>query len=562
MYIFDNPFFVLEANALDDRSKIIELSDERSLILDPSMCTEARSNLTIPNKRIRSEISWFPGAPFDIVTQLLKHFPIESDPTIDSKTTKLLETLNPISRANFFASYLHFLTLIDYTNFTKIKNELVNKIIVNLAKDYENIKIDDILFYINHDRSVSKFPLIQDKQLLEEMLKEQRTFYRSSISGFLDKLEPISLVKSIQKIIDVATKDGNNITPLLIGDIIDIYEISTQEFNQLEKANIIYFVQKIRDSISKSKSDNYTDSIVKILNKVCNNWLFVVKPLHIYSKSKGIVHNNSIEICNILRNLSLELSNKHKKFDISLKIIKFLANSFQHIAEISEGLKNDMIILEGMANPTRLHILDQLRNTDNFASEIKYEVFIGTIFRNKFSIDPQGISWKNKYIPLEKISGVSWGGTVTNNFIGTTTHELSISLKCDDNRIITIQVNDLEIFRNITLRIQRSIGISIISIYLDALRKGNIFKFENMILSDEGVTINKFAFFGKDETFYPWNNLVSKSSDGFFTLFSKSKRNTPLINLSYISTYNIVLLEPLINIAIQKQIRKLSETLQ
>ena len=61
MDLLKNPFHVLGASSCDNRQRIIELADERSLELDSSECMEARTCLTNPRKRLSAEVAWLPG---------------------------------------------------------------------------------------------------------------------------------------------------------------------------------------------------------------------------------------------------------------------------------------------------------------------------------------------------------------------------------------------------------------------------------------------------------------------------------------------------------------------
>ena len=61
MDLLENPFHILSATPRDNRQRIIELADERSLLVDADACTQARSALTNPRKRQAAEISWLIG---------------------------------------------------------------------------------------------------------------------------------------------------------------------------------------------------------------------------------------------------------------------------------------------------------------------------------------------------------------------------------------------------------------------------------------------------------------------------------------------------------------------
>ena len=52
MNIFDNPFYILSATTRDNKQKILELAQEKSLILEPAIVIEARNTFTNPRIRI------------------------------------------------------------------------------------------------------------------------------------------------------------------------------------------------------------------------------------------------------------------------------------------------------------------------------------------------------------------------------------------------------------------------------------------------------------------------------------------------------------------------------
>ena len=58
MDLLENPFHILSASPRDNRRRIMELADERSLLLDSGKCMQARSDLTNPRKRLSAEIAW------------------------------------------------------------------------------------------------------------------------------------------------------------------------------------------------------------------------------------------------------------------------------------------------------------------------------------------------------------------------------------------------------------------------------------------------------------------------------------------------------------------------
>ena len=60
--MFQNAFQLLGATVRDDRRRIVELAEEKSLELDHEACQKARSDLTSPRTRLSVEMGWLPGA--------------------------------------------------------------------------------------------------------------------------------------------------------------------------------------------------------------------------------------------------------------------------------------------------------------------------------------------------------------------------------------------------------------------------------------------------------------------------------------------------------------------
>src|SRR5262245_4846870 len=99
-----NAFAILGATTREDRQRIIEVADERSLRFDPELCAAARETLTNPRKRLGAEIAWLPGLSPRHASDafaLLRHDP-----------SPLLSPGNdhPLARANLVASVFELLS--------------------------------------------------------------------------------------------------------------------------------------------------------------------------------------------------------------------------------------------------------------------------------------------------------------------------------------------------------------------------------------------------------------------------------------------------------------------
>ena len=70
--LHQSAFAVLGATARDDRRRIVELAEEKSLETDHDICQKARSDLTNPRTRLSAEIAWLPGVSPRKATQLVE----------------------------------------------------------------------------------------------------------------------------------------------------------------------------------------------------------------------------------------------------------------------------------------------------------------------------------------------------------------------------------------------------------------------------------------------------------------------------------------------------------
>jgi hypothetical protein len=59
--ILRNPFHVVGVCPRDNRQRIVEAAEERSLTLDADVCARARADLTNPRNRLSAELAWLPG---------------------------------------------------------------------------------------------------------------------------------------------------------------------------------------------------------------------------------------------------------------------------------------------------------------------------------------------------------------------------------------------------------------------------------------------------------------------------------------------------------------------
>ena len=146
MDILKNPFHILGATTRDNRHRIIELAEERSLLSDADECMAAQGILIHPLKRISAEVAWLPGVDLSTSDEVLKR--------LDSPNQNLLNItgLTHIARANLLVSGLSRLPNLPTSNIVEW--------ILAIAQASEAINSETVCAILNEDRRASGFPEI------------------------------------------------------------------------------------------------------------------------------------------------------------------------------------------------------------------------------------------------------------------------------------------------------------------------------------------------------------------------------------------------------------------
>lgn len=140
-----NPFWILGVTTRDDRRKIVEMAEERSLHIDHDLCQKARSDLTNPRARLSAEMAWMPGVAPRVAEKLTKT--LSEDPF----SVRSEDGLPELARANLMAAAFE---LVDESE----PAESIAELIRDFAWVVETIDASDVLRDVNEDRAVSGFP--------------------------------------------------------------------------------------------------------------------------------------------------------------------------------------------------------------------------------------------------------------------------------------------------------------------------------------------------------------------------------------------------------------------
>jgi len=528
----------------------MELSEERSLLLDTNDCTQAGSDLINPRKRLAIEIAWLPGlSPKNsekVVRWLSK--PIQTMPS--SSTFK---SLSPLVRGNILASGLQRLAKYNISDVTRW--------ILELARAFEEIDPEKLCVVINEERIVSGISEVTDLSMVEAEIQERRRHYRQVIKSALDNLSAKELVEAVTMVVESATSNGEEHGPILIDDLVASYEVEAQTFLEKETKNIEVLVEKLREAADAELPDSTLAPMINHLIQVVKNWDTVAQPIQVSTKSRGLDHDASYQVAGLVRDLAIYLFNNHGKLDFSRQLTNMLQEVFAEVIEVAERTAEDASTLDDIAEQ-RVRLLEQAKQqAEEWRREITYEVDVGTLFKNKLRISPEGIEWKGRRWDLDSITRIRWGGTrhSVNGIPTGTTYSIIFGNRSGSS---SIELKREDIYSNFVDRLWRTVGVRLLTEHLEGLRDGKKYRFGSTVISDLGMELERKKLFSSNErVFCRWSELVIWNGAGVFCVGKKDDKKLGAA-FSYQDEDNIHILEVAIRMFWKRGGERLSSLLE
>ena len=538
-----NPFALLGVTTRDDRRRIVELAEEKSLELDHDACQKARSDLTSPRTRLSAEMSWLPGVSPRKAAQLVSV--LHSDPM----SIRAESGLPTLAHLNLLAAAFEAVDGNDSA-------DDVAEFIQEMAYLVDDLSADQVLRDINEDRSVSGFPEVKGVELVEAELSERKRYYRNAIKDALNRLPPASLVEAMTLAVDGITCGGEDHAPELIDELVDSYAVETQGFLQKEAENAKKLIKAARDSAKSG--EGVVKPLVDKLESVARNWDKVAQPIQLSAKARGIEHEPSQEIAYSIRSLAIDLFNEHDMLVQSQRLTGLIQEIFAELPEVAERVEQDS---EALADIFQNRKKSEAQKNE-WARDITYRAEVGVMFKDILSISPDGLAWKGQSFPLDSVTRVRWGA-VRHSVNGIPTGT-SYTLAFGDNRSeAVVELKKESTYSTFLEKLWKAVVIRLLTELLETLKAGKEVRFGEATLRDDGVTLIKHKFLGANEPIRcSWGQVHIWSADGAFYIGAKDDKKT-YVGLSYINAANTHVLEQAIRMAFKKPgMRKLSDVLQ
>lgn len=400
---------MLGVSTRDDRKRIVELAEEKSLELDHEYCQKARSDLTNPRTRISAEIAWLPGISPRKATQLVDGL-LQNPMAIRQESG-----LPTLAHLNLMASA--FETIEDSHD----SNDLAEFIqeVANLA---EELNPDEVLRDINEDRVISGFPEVKTVQQIEEELSERKRYYRNTIKEALDRLPSAKLVQVMTDTVDGATLSGEDHAPGLIDDLVDSYEVETEPPLQSGAENIHKLIQSAKDAAPSGEAavKPYVDKI----EAAARSWDKIAQPIQLSAKARGTEHDLSSNLGWAIRGLAFDLFDKHNILSQTQRLTALLQELFSEIPEISERARQDANALDEIAS-----------DRNKLAAKFK-----------DFNLSGDFFTWNSRTYDINTINHIGFYRAITThktNFIVTgRTEKASLTLTLSNGQTVNISFDE------------------------------------------------------------------------------------------------------------------------
>ena len=537
-----NPFHVLGVTLRDDRHTIVEMAEERALILDHETCQKARSDLTNPRTRLVAEMSWMPSLAPHVADKLVAAL------LVDPKSIRSEIRLPELAQANLMAAGLE---LVD-DNETA---ESVAEFIHNFSLVVEEIDAEQVLRDINDERFISGFPEVKAVELIEDVLAERRKFYRSTLRNLLNSMDPDKLVETMTDVVSVATEEGEKQGPALVDDLADAYELETQSFLQQEAENIGILIEGVRSAAQQGRSAVAT--AMEKLKRVARNWDRVAQPIQLSAKSRGLQHRQSKEIAYALRSLGVDLHNDHGMLDQAHRMTELLQELFAELPDVMERLDEDAKVIAELQE----RVLAEKRSHAQWTRDITFRAEVGVLFKDELAVGPDGVRWKGDTYPLDSIMKVRWGGVRKSvNGIHTGTH-FTVAFGNSDGQHV-IELRKEAIYTGFVEALWKAVCAPLMVKIIEHLASGRSMNFGDITVEDDAVTITKHRFLSANERVrLSWSDVHVWSVDGSFVVGHKAEKKT-YSSASYINNWNTHLFEQIIRSAFKRGVNKLSDTLK
>jgi len=378
MSIFENPFYILGATIRDNRSKINELAEEKSLLSSSDDCTEARNILTNPRKRLSAEVRWFPGLSPNNVKMIVEYVMNPDEEELDINSFHSLAKLNILK-----GEFDHFNRICGYCEDSQRDFFITYLIIIikNINTVFEEIDFDEILLLINEDRSVSGFPQIEDTKPIEKEIRQMRLDFQDLLNNSLSQYVQEEYIEIINRLTNECIDENEILEGVVINDLLESYELQTKNLIEKQAEDIIALAKNIKYEDGETELNYMLDILIQRIEIFDR----IAQPLQLKARSEGTRHKESENVAHIIRGLAIELHNNHTATDFAIKLTSCLKSTFAELDEFAQITEEDSVALDNIRQKQQAEKKEHDKMLTENTSDKNYSV---TVIKARFAMPP------------------------------------------------------------------------------------------------------------------------------------------------------------------------------
>lgn len=537
----ENPFAILKASTRDRKGRLNELADEVALHGDYDAAVNARNILSNSRTRLAAEVAWFPGVSPKRITLTLEHIAQGGSPSLNG--------FNALSCANFIVETLE--------SCSKRGSAELQECIEALASHVEEIEVDEVLQAINEDRLAAGLPTVTDPALVAAEINERVKHYERTVTALLEDLPSLEMVGVYENLISDSTSNGEKFGHRLIDALIDSYELKASSFLSEEAGRIKGLIQEAKAVADSHASEGKVRASVNEIISALRTWDRVAQPIQLAYKSRGLDHDESMELAFLTRGLGIHLFNEHDYLDDAKLLSEAIQELFSEVVVVNDKVEEDIEALNDIAIERAERQKNKAEIEAEFAREITYTTEFGLIFKDKFRISPEGYDYKGSLIPLDQIIGVRWGA-VRNSTNGVYTGTYYYFGYATKTAFVQLQLNQNQ-YQAITQRTWRAVCIRILLSWMEAWSKGGKVEIAGVEVTDDGLVLRRSRFLQQDETrFFKWFEVSKSVYNGFLNFYGEPDKKFTA-SFSYKDGWNVHILDFAIDKIWEGKANKLSK---
>ena len=258
-------------------------------------------------------------------------------------------------------------------------------------------------------------------------------------------------------------------------------------------------------------------------------------------KARGLEHSHSERLAYGIRNLGLQLYNKHDLLAQAERTTKLLLELFDTLPELTEKAQTDA---DALLKIKKDAAASEQRKSEWDAS-ITFHAEVGLVLKDDLSISPKGISWKGKHLALESVTHARWGGVrhSVNGIPSGTDYTIGIM---GGQVSMQISLRKEATYSKFIECLWRAVCVRLLYESVKRLKDGETLSYGSFQIRDDSVRLTRHKLLSSnEEVWIPYSQSHIWSADGSFCIGDKADKKV-YGSASYINDHNTHVVEHII----------------